>query len=109
MIDTCVHGSNKRPRETHRAGIAERQGRQSLRPLHLPRALRLIFEKPNQWRSWQITAMPTTDLDPDGNAAFARLRRKSNILTTVCVIAGLVAFTGNFLPDEWQCENESRI
>jgi len=45
--------------------------------------------------------MATTDQDQVGDAAFARLRRRSNSLTTVCVIAGLVAFTGNFLPDEW--------
>ena len=43
--------------------------------------------------------MANDDRPPD--AAYARLRRRSNILTTVCVIAGLVAFTGNFLPDEW--------
>ena len=45
--------------------------------------------------------MATSDQAPDGDAAFARLRRRSNILTTVCVVAGLVAFTGNFVPDEW--------
>lgn len=35
------------------------------------------------------------------DTAFARLRRKARIWTTVWVVAGLVAFTGNFLPDEW--------
>jgi hypothetical protein len=45
--------------------------------------------------------MATSDLHPNRDAEYARLRQRSNILTTVCVIAGLVAFTGNFVPDEW--------
>ena len=45
--------------------------------------------------------MTTSDQHPDRDAEYTRLRRRSNILTTVCVIAGLVAFTGNFVPDEW--------
>jgi hypothetical protein len=34
-------------------------------------------------------------------ARYARLRRRTTILTWVCAGSAVVAFTGNFLPDQW--------
>src|SRR5688500_1440178 len=35
------------------------------------------------------------------DARYARLQRKTTVLIWVCGGSALIAFTGNFLPDEW--------
>lgn len=39
--------------------------------------------------------------DATSDAALDSLRRRAEVWTVICVVAGLIAFTGNFLPDRW--------